>query len=83
MNESKIETATGMCAIALTKYLMARLNISYEAAYKKLLITELFKLLQDPETRLFLESNQYLIEACRIELEKGIDSLYEYINSET
>lgn len=82
MTESKIETVTGMCVIALTKHLMSQLNINYETAYKKLLTTELYKLLQDSETRLFLESNQYLVEACNIELKEGKDSLYEYINSE-
>ena len=60
MNESKIETTTGMCVIALTKHIMKKKQLDYEAAYKVLLTTELYKLLQDSETRLFLETNEYL-----------------------
>ena len=61
---------------------MEKQNLDHEAAYKKLLLTELYRLLQDPETRLFLEVNEYLIDACDIELEHGKDALYEYINKE-
>ena len=82
MREGRIETTTGLCVVALTKHIMEKENLDHEAAYKKLLTTELYKLLQDPETRLFLEINEYLIEACDKELEKGKDSLYEYINKD-
>lgn len=81
MNESRIETTTGMCVVVLTRYIMEKYNISHENAYKKLLTTELYKLLQDEETRLFLETNEYLCEACNMELDNGVDALYKYINS--
>ncbi len=29
----------------------------------------------------FLETNEYLCEACDRELDKGVDALYEFINS--
>ena len=32
------------------------------------------------ETRLFLETNEYLCEACDEELKKGADALYKFIN---
>jgi len=57
MCERKIETTTGMCVVALTKHIMEKQVLEYEAAYKKLLTTELYHLLQDSETRLFLEPN--------------------------
>ena len=69
MSESRIETTTGMCVVALTKHLMQKQNIDYEAAYKKLLCMEIYKLLLDSETRLFLETNEYLCEACDNELQ--------------
>lgn len=81
MSEGRIETTTGMCVVALTKYLMKKQNIDYEKAYKKLLSMELYNLLLDTETRLFLETNEYLCEACDRELEEGVDVLYEFINS--
>lgn len=81
MDESRIETTTGMCVVALTKYLMKKQNLDYEKAYKKLLGMELYKLLSDTETRLFLETNEYLCEACDRELEEGVDVLYKFINS--
>lgn len=82
MEKSKIETVLGMCVVTLTKYIMKIQNIGYEAAYKRLLTTELYKLLQDSRTQLILETNEYLCEACRIELMKGKEELYEYINSD-
>lgn len=60
---------------------MEKQNTDYEKAYKKLLTMELYKLLLDLETRLFLETNEYLCEACDKELEDGQDALYEFINS--
>lgn len=42
---------------------------------------ELYNLLLDMETRLFLETNEYLCEACDRELDRGVDALYEFINS--
>ncbi|MCM1189739.1 MAG: hypothetical protein NC541_10655 [bacterium] len=66
--------------MALTKHLMKRQNIDYEAAYKMLLRMEIYKLLSDAETRLYFETNEYLCGACDNELEGGKDALYEYIN---
>ena len=80
MSESKIETTTGMCVVALTKHIMDVQEINYEAAYKLLLTTELYKLLLDAETRLFLEPNNYLCRAYDVELQNGKDALYCYIN---
>ena len=59
---------------------MKKKQLDYEAAYKVLLTTELYKLLQDSETRLFLETNEYLTEAYDNEINYGKDALYEYIN---
>lgn len=81
MNESKIETVTGMCVVALTKHIMKKQNIDFETAYKKLLKMKLYELLRDSDTRLFLETNEYLRLACDKEQEEGEDAMYEYINN--
>ena len=51
-------------------------------AYAKLYRMELFKLLSDPETRLFLEDDTYLQKAYEAESASGIDALYDFIKPE-
>lgn len=79
MSENKIETTKGLCVVSLTRHIMEKLALGYEEAYKKLLVTELYRLLQDSETRLFLETNEYLNGAYDKEVEGGKDALYQYI----
>ena len=81
MKEGRIETTIGMCVVALTRHIMKKNDCDHEAAYKKLASSELYKLLHNAETRLFLETNEYLCEAYDKEVEDGIAALYEYINS--
>lgn len=80
MNESKMNTALGMCVVTLTKHIMNEKELNHDMAYKQLLEMELYKLLNDFETRLFLETNEYLCWACDIELQQGKEALYDYIN---
>lgn len=80
MDDRKIETTQGLCVVALTKHLMKILSIPQDEAYAKLMEMELFSLLMDSETRLFLEPNRYLIHACDVELKYGRDQLYDFIN---
>lgn len=58
---------------------MKKLALGCEEAYKRLLVSDLYELLQDSETRLFLETNEYLNGAYDKELEGGKDALYQYI----
>ena len=82
MSEGKIETTQGLCVIAMTKHLMRKFDITEDVAYARLINTELYSLLMDPETGLFLETSRYLCEACDIELDHGKVALYDYINRE-
>lgn len=82
MSESKIETTIGLSVVALTRFLMSKYQLNQEAAYRKLMGTELFKLLNDEETRLYLETNEYLCQACKAEVDGGIEALYTFINEE-
>lgn len=43
---------------------------------------KLFELLSDPETRLYLESDDYLKSACAAELDRGVDAMYDFIKPE-
>ena len=82
ISQSKVETTIGMCVIALTRHIMQKENIDYESAYKCLLQTELYDLLKDAESRLFLETNEYLIKAYDTEILEGKNALYDFINKE-
>ena len=68
MTESKIETTKGNCAIALTRHIMDKFNLPQDKAFAKLVSTEFFGLLNDTETNLFMEKNDYLCTASDIKL---------------
>ena len=82
MTPEKTRVAIGNKVVELTRYIMSQDGVSQDVAYAKLFRMELFKLLSDPETRLFLEEDDYLRQACETELTKGADSLYEFIKPE-
>lgn len=82
MNESKIETAKGLCVIALTRYLMERFEKPQDEAYQQLISMEIYQLLMDEGTGLFLETNEYLCKCCAVECEQGKEALYMMINEE-
>lgn len=79
MPENKIETMKGMCAVDITKYLMKKYNITPDEAYSKFMQMELYKLLMDSETRLYLEQNEFLFECCDTEIDAGVDELYQFL----
>ena len=79
MTESKLQTAIASCAVGLTRHLMAKEELSQDIAYRKLYASETFKLLSNPDTRLCLESNDYLCRCLDIEMSQGIDALYAFI----
>ena len=81
MNKDKIDTVKGMCVVALTRFIMDKYGLKQDKAYRKLLMLELYGLLNDTETRLYLETNEFLCEACETELENGKDALYNFINT--
>lgn len=82
MTDGKANTVVGLCVVDLTKYIMAKEGLSIDAAYRKIFATELYKLLNDYDTRLFLEDSEYLRQAYDIEMSEGMDALYEFIRPE-
>jgi hypothetical protein len=82
MSESKIETAKGMCVVDVTKFLMVRNHWTNDIAYAHLMGMELYQLLLDTDSGMYLEPNDYLFECCEIEESKGIEALYDFIQIE-
>jgi len=82
MVDGKVQMALGVSVVAITKYLMEHFSVTHEEAYKKLVNTDFYELLNDTDTGLYLETNEYLCRACILEIEKGKDAMYEFINCE-
>lgn len=83
MTADKANTVVGLCVVDLTKHIMEREGLKLDAAYRKLYSTELYKLLANPETRLFLEDEDYLRKAYDTELSSGVEALYAFIKPES
>lgn len=81
MTKEKTQLAVGYSVIALTRCLMEKFSLSCEDAYKKLLQTDFFDILNNPKSGLCLEPDWYLCEACLLEIDKGRDTMIEYINN--
>jgi len=79
MTDERIRNTIGECAIGLTRHIMSRDAVSHDVAYCKLLGSELFKLIGDPDTRLYLEPNSELVRLYDIERQSGPDALYSAI----
>ena len=79
MTDGKIKVVTGGKVIELTRHLMSRDCTMHDVAYHKLCGMKLFELLSDPETRLYLENDDYLKAACDAELDRGVDAMYDFI----
>lgn len=81
MPENKIETIKGNCVVSLTKFIMQKLNLEQDSAFAKLCSMEIFSLLNDTETNLFLETNEYLHNACLLELNGNLEEMYSFIQN--
>ena len=82
MTDGKANTVVGHCVIDLTKYIMAKDGLSIDAAYRNRFAPELYKLLNDYDTRLFLEDGEYLRQAYDTEMSEGVDAMYAFIRPE-
>lgn len=79
MTDSKLQTAIASCAVGLVRHLMTTTALRQDVAYRRLYATETFKLLSNPDTRLCLESTEYLCNCLDKEMNQGVDALYEFI----
>lgn len=76
MTNAKARTSMANSVVGLTRYLVRSRHISKERAYLKLYQTELFGLLGNVKTGLFLEPNERLIELLKTETREGPAGLY-------
>lgn len=81
MPERKIETMKGMCAVDITKFIMKELKLSCDEAYARFMQMELFRILMDTESGMYLEQNEFLFKCCKAELELGEKGLFQVINA--
>ena len=80
MTADQIKNTIGACVIGLTRHVMERDTLSHDEAYCKVFRSELFKLISDSDTRLYLEPNAELSWLYDIETDKGVQALYDAIS---
>lgn len=80
MTENRIELTKASCIIALTKHIMQKYSLDLKAAYIKLMNSKLYELLLDSDSRMYLEPNDYLVQAYNVETDLGINEFCSYIN---
>ena len=61
MYDNKIETIKGLCVVNIAKFIMTKLELSADEAYAKFMQMEMFDLLMDTSSGMYLEQNEFLI----------------------
>lgn len=79
MLENKIETIKGLCVVNITKFIMTKLGLSADEAYAKFMQMEMFDLLMDTDSGMYLEQNEFLFACCEKEIEYGAEELYKFL----
>ena len=79
MLENKIETIKGLCVVNITKFIMTKLGLSADEAYAKFMQMEMFDLLMDTDSGMYLERNEFLIACCEKEIDYGAEELYKFL----
>lgn len=81
MTAEKARTIIGNRVVALTRFIMERDAVPQDVAFAKLYGTEFFSLLSDPETRLFLEDDDYLETAYCKETSVCPEAMFTFIRT--
>lgn len=74
-----IKSAIQSKIICLVKFDMNIHKINEEKAYINVMQTELFKLLRDTSTKLYLEPKEFIEEAYKIEINKSSSDMLKFI----
>lgn len=75
MTEAKIKATIANCVVAIVRHDMLSRSMSDEEAYRAFFASELYRLLMNPATRLYLEPNRELARLYDVELNRGAASL--------
>jgi len=79
MSEAKINAAIASSVIGLTRHVMEREHVSEDVAYRAVYQSELYKLLGNAATRLFLVPNADLVRLYDVERRDGSDAFYREV----
>lgn len=79
MEETIIKSAIQSKIICLVKLDMHIHKINEDKAYINVMQTELFKLLKDESTKLYLEPKEFIEEAYKIEINKSSSDMLKFI----
>ena len=79
MEETIIKSAIQSKVICLVKFDMNLHKINEEKAYINVMQTELFNLLKDESTKLYLEPKEFIEEAYKIEINKSSEDMLRFI----
>ena len=79
MTEAQIDNAISTCVIGLTRHVMDCEAKAIDEAYRDVYGSELYKLIANPSTRLFLSPNKELIRLYDTERTAGVAELYKAI----
>ena len=79
MSDNKIETIKGLCVVNITKFIMTKLGLSADEAYAKFMQMEMFDLLMDTDSGMYLEQNEFLSACCEQEIDYGAEELYKFL----
>ena len=79
LSESKIQTAKGLCVIAMTKHIMEKYNLSEDDSFAKLASLDFYKVFLNSDSGLYLEPNYILFTACDMEISGDKTGMYSFI----
>ena len=80
MTDRQIDAAIVSSVVGLTRHVMAEgKGIAIDEAYRKVYASELYKLLANPRTRLFLCPNVELYTLYDLESKSGVEELHRAI----
>mgnify|MGYP007070002359 CR=1 FL=1 len=79
MSDEKIQTAKGMCVIAMTKHIMEKYKLSQIDSFAKLASLEFYQIFLDTDAGLYLEPDFFLFAACDLEISGDKAGMYAFI----